>query len=293
MPCFKPLSAYRAKDGGVTFDRRASFLSIPIKLPCGRCSGCLFERSRQWAMRCFHESKMHMFNEYVTLTYDNEHLPSSGSLVRPHTQLFLKRLRKSREPAKVRFFGCGEYGPKNKRPHYHMILFNVRFADRKRYKQNSRGEWLYTSKELDELWGMGECTTGDVTFDSAAYCARYVLKKMGHKDFNPEAYVSRYGEVLEPEFPMMSLKPGIGFTWFEKFGRETYTHDSVIVNRREMRPPRFYDKKMKELDPDRMEVLKKNRRKKMKLFAADTTEDRLRVREVIHLAKMKAKKRTL
>ena len=100
MPCYCPITAYYGKDVSKTgkrrivFSRDASFSGVTLKLPCGQCIGCRLEKSRQWAVRCMHEKQMHPFNEFVTLTYDDAHLPEGGALVKRHLQLFFKRLRK-------------------------------------------------------------------------------------------------------------------------------------------------------------------------------------------------------
>jgi hypothetical protein len=299
MACFSPLVGYYSsqvgKSGkrGITFVRSASFSGVPIKLPCGQCVGCRLERSRQWAMRCMHEKRLHEHNAFVTLTYDNEHLPLGGTLVKRDLQLFMKRLRKERGPG-VRFYACGEYGDVNFRPHYHVLLFNCRFPDRLRYSQNRRGEVYYTSQELRSIWFQGHNVIGDVSFDSAAYVARYIMKKaLGKVPADHYDVQGAYGEVFRriPEFTVMSRKPGIGSGWFDKFGAETYALDSCIINGHEVRPPRFYDTRQEGIDPDGMAVLKSVRRKKARLFRADNTVSRLRVREVCALRKLQTLER--
>lgn len=294
MACFGPLTAFYSKEigssgkRGITFDKNASFTGIPIKVPCGQCAGCRLEKSRQWAIRCVHESKLHKRNEFVTLTYDDKHLPYGGTLVKRHLQLFMKRLRR-RHGNGIRFYGAGEYGERTNRPHYHVLLFNYASSDRKFYKNSPSGEPLYTSDSLSNIWDYGFNVVGDVTFDSCAYVARYVCEKMnGDK---ADEWYSRVdtstGEILrmQKEFSNMSRRPGIGTPWFDKFGPETYLHDSVIMNGREMRPPRFYDVRQEALDPSRMKVLKLNRRRKALAYKDNNTPSRLRIREVVALRK--------
>src|SRR3954449_8205389 len=119
MPCYCPQSAYRTSSGGVTFCRSGSLSGEKFSLPCGQCIGCRLERSRQWAMRCVHENKMHPRSSFVTLTYDDKNIPPAGSLSKRDFQLFMKRLRKSQSNP-LRFFACGEYGETTHRPHYHV-----------------------------------------------------------------------------------------------------------------------------------------------------------------------------
>ena len=96
VPCFHPLDAWQCSNGDVVFTDNLARNDVirRLSLPCGRCVGCRLERSRQWAVRCMHEASMHMFNSFVTLTYD-DHLPEYNSLNYKHFQDFMKRLRKS------------------------------------------------------------------------------------------------------------------------------------------------------------------------------------------------------
>lgn len=279
---------------GVTFNRNASFSGMPMKLPCGQCIGCRLERSRQWAIRCLHENKLHDASCFVTLTYNDEHLPKYGTLVKRDLQLFVKRLHnrllKSRGVG-IRFYACGEYGDKNWRPHYHLIIFGWEPDDAVWFGVNQRGEKIFTSKYLAEVWPKGFSVFGGVTFDSAAYVARYVMKKVSGENAREyyETVDPETGEVLDmvPEFTNMSRRPGIGSAFFEKYKDEIYRSDSVIVNTKEVRPPRFYDVKMAALDEQIILALKEKRRRKAIKFRKDNTVDRLRVREVVQLHRLK------
>lgn len=309
MSCHHPLKAYwrsRNRDA-ITFDINKSATRISFGLPCGRCIGCRMEYARQWGMRCVHEAKLWKSNVFVTLTYNDEFLPAGGTLCVRDTQLFMKRLRKSREPEKVRFFLAGEYGDENRRPHYHALLFNVEFKDAKLFGRNGRGEPLFTSDELSSLWSvdgrnMGHCSFGAVTFDSAVYCAKYALKRLSAlNDESSEeqraAFEARYvvtdgdGVSYERcrEFAVMSRRPGIGAGYYEKFGAEVVAHDSVVVNGREVRPPRYYDGRSRDRCGDAFERNKRKRKRLAVLNNADNTSERLRVKE--RLAEIAAEKK--
>ena len=119
-------------------------------MPCGQCIGCRLERSRQWAIRCVHEASLWPDNCFVTLTFDDDNIISSGSLVKADFQKFMKRLRK-RFGKGVRYFHCGEYGDLLGRPHHHACLFNFSFPDRYLWS-SSGGVNLYRSPTLEELW---------------------------------------------------------------------------------------------------------------------------------------------
>jgi len=206
-----------------------------------------------WAVRCLHEAQLYDDNCFLTLTYSPENIPDDGSLDKSHFQLFLKRLRKKISPRRISYFMCGEYGDNLERPHYHSLLFNFNFADRKFYKLSNSGDRLYTSETLDSIWGLGHCFIGDVTFESAAYCARYALKKITG-DIAESHYKGRL-----PEYCAMSTKPAIGLNWINKYIDQTYRHDSVIINGVRQLPPRYYDKILRRTDRDRYEQIKKER----------------------------------
>lgn len=290
MPCYGPLTAYRPRsDSGDTrlvFDKRKGETGIPIKIPCGKCIGCKLEHSRRWAVRCMHEKRMHTDSCFVTLTYSDANLPPGGTLVKRDLQLFMKRLRKQ-FPVGVRFFACGEYGEKTNRPHYHLLLLNTDFADKRPVKSGSEYT-LFESKLLSMLWPMGHHALGSVTFDSCAYVARYVTKKIT----GPKAAAHYYGR--EPEFLVMSRRPGIGTAYLEKYKSEIFTHDNIIVNGVPQSVPRFYDNKYAALSDtcaSRLAVLKLARRRK--IDRTDNSSRRMRAKEVVTIAKLSQKGRSI
>lgn len=305
MPCYSPLEAWKPLAGGSLLwcergDARA------ILIPCGQCTGCRLERSRQWATRCLHESQLHDKNCYLTLTYNDDNLPANGSLRYRDFQLFLKRLRKAVGP--IRFYMCGEYGELHFRPHFHALVFGYDFPDRVYFGESPAGFPLYISAALSELWSFGHCSVGDVTFESAAYVARYVMKKVTGP--RAAAHYERLdvetGEIysLVPEFTRMSLKPGIGLRWIRKFRSDVYPRDYVVVRGVKCRPPRYYDnfisaednwrmKYVGSVDVDTIEMLKFEREFKASKFADDGTPERLRVKETVAKAGLNFKKRSL
>lgn len=295
MPCYSPLTAYRSKDvgssgkRGITFQRNSSFSGVALRLPCGQCCGCRLERSRQWAIRCMHEKMLHDDNSFVTLTYDQASLPEHGTLVKRDLCLFMKRLRKLKGSG-VRFFACGEYGETTHRPHYHLLLFNCGFGDKVFYKLAKRGERLYTSETLDRLWPFGLNVIGSVDFDSCAYVARYIMAKRLGDEFRDHYCRVDWGsgEIVNvlPEFVVMSRRNGIGAEWFARFGAHAYNFDSVVMNGREMRPPRYYDTKYEVVDASGLALIKDKRRAKALEHRADNTPDRRRVRETFELHRL-------
>jgi len=289
--CVSPVEAFQTDSGEIIFVERGKIRRV-LTLPCGQCVECRLERSRQWAVRVMHESQMHDNSVFLTLTYDEDHVPSDFSLRYRDFQLFMKRLRKKK--GKVRFYMCGEYGDGNSRPHFHACIFGCFFDDREPWRVSASGFQLYRSAELESIWTDGSCEIGDVSFESAAYIARYCVKAVTNPGaewiLDPET-----GELYERprEFTRMSLKPGIGATWFQKYRSEVYPHDRVVVRGKEMKPPRYYDKFLKEelsFDADDLEY--KRYLKAMKLDTDNSPEGR-KAREVVSLARLKSKVRSL
>ena len=193
MPCYHPLTAYRSAQGDVVFCERGDIVAT-LQLPCGRCIGCRLERSRQWAVRILHETKSHRENCFLTLTYDEEHCPRNLSLDYSEFQRFMKRLRKKFRGKRIRFYMCGEYGEQFARPHFHACIFGLDFEDKVLFS-SSGGNKLWTSATLDALWPFGFSSIGEVTFESAAYVARYCLKKVN-------------GDLAKDHYSMVDLETG-------------------------------------------------------------------------------------
>ena len=334
MPCYYPIQAWQPvyqNEAGkrpliFKFDKKTC--GNEVEIGCGRCIGCRLERSRQWAIRCVHESQLHENNTYLTLTYDEEHLPSDGSLDHTHFQKFMKRYRKAFPDTKIRYFMCGEYGercyfcklnkqscwrnqagchknwtPELARPHYHAIIFGHDFDDKEIYQEQDNGIKLYESEKLHKIWGNGQCIIGDVTFESAAYVARYILKKVNNDD-DGNHYINtnlNTGELqnLKPEYTTMSRggnsktgnAGGIAKGWFDRY-RMDLGKGYITMRGIKMKPPKFYDTLLEKHDPDEFEVIQQDRMEQQRTAdKSDQTLDRLRVREKIHLKRSTKLKR--
>lgn len=285
MPCYHPLKGWRTPSGGITFNRSQGFVDVKgLQVPCGQCIGCRLERTRQWAVRIMHESLMHEISSFVTLTYNNENLPPNASLVKKDLQNFYKRLRKVLDKEqKIRYYASGEYGDPlyGSRPHYHNIIFNYWPKDATFYKNSSGGK-LYVSPFLEKIWKKGFVVIGAVTFDTAAYCAKYCMKKI-----NGERKEQHYGSRI-PEFAVMSRRPGIGHDYYEKYKDEFVEDGKVVLQGRKMRPPLFYERKLKKEDlfGDHWDY-QGIKLEHANLFKADNTDERLLVREKIAQARTK------
>jgi hypothetical protein len=294
---------------------------------CGRCIGCRLAKSREWAVRCMHEAASHEDNCWLTLTMSDEYLWSNARAGNPYSlqrgkssemTRFIMRLRKKFGEG-IRYLYCGEYGetcfycnksekacyqhgcgeflPWRGRPHYHMCLFGLDFFD-KRYLKSINGCKHYNSETLNKLWTdprsdifMGHVTISDLTVDSAAYTARYSLKKVTGDladEINGETGLKHYqrvspdGEVFDlvPEFVSMSNRSGIGADWFDKWYKEVMDNDSVLFKECRIKPPRYYDKKLENINAQRLEENKIERVDKA-IDNPDNTPERLEVREYI------------
>lgn len=235
MACYHPLKGY---DIGITKNLKTNYRITSydtvmydekgnprdfVEIPCGKCVGCRLTYSRMWADRCVAEATLHDSSFFVTFTYNNENLPqvidketgeikSYGTLVKRDCQLMMKRLRKNYPyDNKIRFYLAGEYGDQTARPHYHAILFGLKLDDLILYKKTPLGFNLYTSQFMEEVWQhQGHVIIADVTWETCAYTARYIMKKQT----GPASDI--YDELgIQQEFTLMSRKPGIAKEFFE------------------------------------------------------------------------------
>lgn len=213
-------------------------------------------------MRCVLEARSHDQNSFVTLTYSDDHLPADRSLDKTHLQKFFKRLRKQMGP--FRYYACGEYGEQTKRAHYHACLFGIDFHDKVEMRRINE-HTLYYSAQLEQLWGLGHCSVGDLTFQSAAYCARYVLKKkMGTGDLQHAVLDEDTGELtpVRQPYAVMSLKSAIGKEWLTKNHGDIYNADKDFLAMRDqkLKPPKYFDRLYDTINPARLEKIKKRRK---------------------------------
>jgi len=318
MSCFHPLTAYWATPygSGITFVKKETiYTTNPVPIKCGRCTGCRLEYTRQWALRIKHEAELHTNNSFITLTYNDSHLPKNGTLKLEDFQKFMKRLRKALSPKKISFYHCGEYGEQgSKRPHYHAIIFNHQFTNLQSI--GSKKKPLYTSQQLHNLWkqplnkgdkptSIGHHSIGKVTFESASYVASYVQKKLtGPRAdaINMSNGLRHYermtpqGEVitLKPEYATMSRNPGIAGNWLTQNHTDIYPSDFVTHKGKKHSLPLYYDlqyAKLTEKNPEILENIKLKRSAKMQQLAYLFTPEALKQKEVHHKAKMALYKR--
>jgi len=250
---------------------------MPVEVPCGQCIGCRVSKSREWAVRAVHEASMHDLNSFVTLTYNDAHLPrvsdGQGGFVATLNPrdfvLFMKRLRKARGE-RIRFLQVGEYGSLG-RPHHHALLFNCDFADKVIWQAGQRP--LFRSSELEELWPYGFSSIGAVDFESAAYVARYTVKKLTGP-MRPKHHV--------PEYLTMSRRPGLGATWLEANALDVYPEGVVTLRGgNKVKPPRYYDAFWRHHSPEQFRQIQNARRLRAESLVDETTTQKRTARAAI------------
>ena len=259
------------------------------EIPCGKCIGCRLDASRQWANRCLLELGYHEQSWFVTLTYDDAHVPRTFypdpdtgeampalTLRKRDVQLFLKRLRRHTDQ-KIRFFCAGEYGSKTYRPHYHLIIFGLKLDDIVQVSRSKLGYNYYNSKIIQDAWSiwqqphgsldkgsytpLGMTVVAPVSWETCAYTARYTSKKNGTQG---KEYFDRMN--LEPPFLLMSRKPGIGAPYFEDHPE---LFDSAFINvstpkgGKKFTPPKYFMSLLERENPVYAEALKSRRKELM------------------------------
>lgn len=276
MACYHPIEAWDYSPGQMDlFGKKTISFRAPrhefrkemidsgrrLLLPCRHCVGCRLSKSREWANRVVMEQLYHDESWFLTLTYDDENLPpafavdsttgeiisSHSTLVKSDLQKFMKRLRFNSKQ-NIRFFAAGEYGTHTYRPHYHLLLFGLHLDDLQVIKKNFAGDDYYISPFIEKCWPYGIHILGKVTWQSAAYVARYTMKKATH-GFDKSFY-DKAG--IEPEFQVMSNRPGLA-RWFYEDHPELFDYDSFSVSTpqggRVMYPPEYFRKLFAEKHP--------------------------------------------
>ena len=248
MSCFHPMTCWRQEnETRLIFSENPKydkFKTEKLRVPCGKCIGCLLDRANDWATRCWCQTQECNPNEccFITLTYNNEKLPEGGYLKVKDEQDFWKRLRYYNPGIKIQYMGCGEYGPKTHRCHWHFCVWGYRPKDLEFYKFNKWGDKLYKSKELKKIWGNGFVIVGNLTYRSACYVSRYCTKKI----FKKQNWAKQID--IKPECTICSK--GIGLEYWNKYkGNIIKNHgihikiDEKVKNKR---IPKYYMKKFKD-----------------------------------------------
>lgn len=270
--CTFPIPAWRNKDihskQKIVFSSEKGLPSTAMFIPCGQCIACRLKRAREWAHRCVHEASLHADNCFLTLTYNDDNLvwtDKGPTLYHRHFQLFMKKFRKRHPDLNIRYFMCGEYGEQFSRPHYHACIFGYSFPDKKVWRKS--GTFIiYQSDELSSLWEHGFHSIGELNFDTACYCARYVMKKVtGEKSGEHYGNFRTCGEDSKQpravEYCAMSRRPGIGRLWYEKYRTDLYNSDICVTKPGFIsKPPQYYDRLLASEFPNWHELVKASRR---------------------------------
>lgn len=299
MSCFRLNPAWVHESGGrPIFERPTDDKIDPyteIRLPCGGCIGCRRDVKNEWRIRLEHEQlTTEMRGEtalFLTFTYDEENCPEM--LIHRDMQLFIKKYRK-KTGFKIRYFLCGEYGTQKNRPHFHMILFGPWIEDLTktvfRRQHGKPGYWYYESDLLNKTWGKGFVQAALATKETMEYVAGYMLKEQA---LTPQNIIDfDTGEIIQAKpYITSSKRPAIGYEWFTRYWTDCYPSDFLIFDGKKQPVPRYYFKKLEEIDPDMYEEVKRRRFEK-----AIATEDyweerepeRLKERERIYKKTKKA-----
>lgn len=282
MSCYHPVPAFQGK-AGEPIKLNPPIGSENLQIRCGKCLGCRTDHATGWARRCEHEASLWApHNHFVTLTYDDEHLPPEGHLSKEDLRNFIKRLRKhahgnrrspdgsKRRP--IRYFACGEYGETTGRPHYHIILFNLRLNDLKKESTD-----LYSSRFLTDRWTLGGVRIAPFTGATANYIAQYHLKKIGQGNYDADG-------VYRPAPKLwMSLKPSIGALWADKYTNDLQHGFMVTEGGRKNAIPRYYTERIKKADPQLLDNLRWRQQQQRTDNPTDAhTPERRKDAEIIH-----------
>ena len=327
----EPSTFYRFIDGNkfkggdyyrFELENNSWFYDEIVSVPCGKCVGCSMDYSKQWATRCYLESLQYNDNYFVTLTYDDNHLPkgplNNGTLNPDDLKKFIKDVRNywmnNFKHIGVRYFAAGEYGSTGYRPHYHILFFNLPLQDlvdevpycdpvtgvTRLSKKVVNGEVYQWSEILSSIWNKGQVVVGKVSYRSCAYTARYVVKKARGSD--KEFMINKLG--ILPEFVRMSTRPGLGSNYclsnlahmFEFDSISVPTGDKVINNSL----PRYFMNLIKNLDSDNFDLLHEEHRKALaesldRIYHSYNLKyfDYLELKEKQHIEKIKLLKRSL
>ena len=131
---------------------------------------------------------------------------------------------------------------------------------------------------------------------SAAYAAGYIFKKI-HGDLAKTHYqrIDADGvcHSVEPEFARMSLRPGIGRGWYERYASDFHTHDYAVHDGRRFPVPKYYDRLLEGSNPDRLAELREDRELRALPHRADNRPERLAVKADVALAQIAHKDRRL
>nr|QJB21664.1 MAG: replication initiator protein [Microvirus sp.] len=231
MQCTKPITLFKV--GKVSYPNG-------LEVPCGKCLACRQKIRKEWSLRMYHELSQHEDSVFLTLTYDDEHLPENDSLVKDHIVLFMKKLRRylDAEDRKIKYFAVGEYGDKKERPHYHLIVFGLGLKEEDRLKVVKA--WKHCDWDNEAI---RKKSFGTVEPASIDYVAQYINKKFSGR-LAEDDYAKRG---REPVFRLMSY--GLGKEYALANADRITADLSIRYQGKDVSIPRYYCKLLK-IDPE-------------------------------------------
>ena len=281
MPCHSPLIRCEHQGGRISFHSKTDneFISQTEtrrnEIGCGSCMGCRMRKRLDWTIRASHELQMNDgVGAFITLTFDDAKWPHKRSIDKADLQKFFKRFRKN-SGSNIRYFACGEYGDKNRRPHYHVLMFGHDFVDKEVMYTTKVGHKFYRSPLLEKCWKFGFSNFSDVNFTTAAYTASYVQKKITGSAAADYYVCSETGEELQPEFQLASRNPAIGLSWVQKYYKDVFPSDECVLEGKVYPVPDYYKKKVAEFAPDLIIDVEFDRATNMKFRHTDIEISRL------------------
>lgn len=242
--CLHPIKAELQTFGRPKFTHEGS-----LQLPCGKCAECISLRAVEWATRASHEISLHKHNSFITLTYNDDKLPSHLVLKEPF-QLFIKRLRKKLKQ-NIRYMVSHEYGSQYFRPHHHAIIFGWNPEKQYEPRTTKSGEKIFRSHELEKLWTNGFSSVGTANERSAYYIASYALKGKKHEIVLPNGEFTHVSDQFD-----CSRRPAIGLHYLIKNQQQLFNSGVPL--------PRYYLKKLETINPELFEEIQNNQLFKIK-----------------------------
>jgi hypothetical protein len=288
MSCLSPIKAYKTIDGRVLFgEKKNNDITHNLLLPCRGCLFCRTESQYEWLTRLMCEKHMNQHCYFLTLTYNDNHLPDDYSFNYSDVQKFLKRVRSHFLDEAITFYVVGEYGEENGRPHYHLLVFGFNLYDKDPCGSSSfTGDTRYRSKLLDKLWGLGYTEVGSVTPQSIGYVIGYIQKRITG-DMAQDHYSicnADTGEIISrvPEFSHMSLKRPIGKSYYQAYQNEIINNDRIVFDNITYKVPRYFDYLTKRYNPEKFEEILYNRLLKLrKVDPYEFSPERMRIKAEI------------
>lgn len=277
MTCLTPVTIVRPYR---RMGRRYEDAAVPV--PCGKCPVCLINRQKDWIFRMTQELKRSTTASFITLTYEMAPITENGLLTldHSHVQKFLKRLRKQQH-LPIKYYAVGEYGSKYGRPHYHLIIFNLKSSTILRGDSITdlwhAGTWAEARPGITQL---DACTSGSIGY-VAGYCHKGSWKPVNAQDDR------------KPHYSAMSKGIGLNYLSETKYNYHKKNLIAYVTNPggHLQRLPRYFkDKIFTKQEKDEIQKLTEEWLSfNMDDFVRDSYDEVQRKKNHIHLFERKQK----